>query len=162
MTVALLKGLLEPILGKSLNYINTPHLANQRGITVSQATGSATLDYPNLISCRAFWEGDSRLVVATSFHADEPRVLYVDNYRLDVIPEGRVLVLDSIDVPGLIGKIGTILGTAGINIASMRFGRTGPYKQALSFIKIDQEVTEEVIAEILAFEPIRRVRQVIL
>ncbi len=162
LTVALLKGLLAPILEETVNYINAPHLARRRGITVTQTTGFNVRNYPNLITCRAIWQGGSRLISATIFYEDEPRIVQVDNYRMDVRPEGQILVLESQDVPGLLGKMGTVLGDAGINIAAMRFGRTKPGGQTLTFIKVDSTVPESVIEEILAFPPIERVRQVTL
>ena len=162
ITVALLKGLLSPVLEGNVNYINAPHLARQRGLSVSQATGLPARNYPNLITCRALWEGGSRLIAATIFHTDEPRVVQVDHYRMDVRPEGRILVVDSLDVPGVIGRMGTILGRAGVNIASMRLGRTRPGGPVLTFIKIDSPAPPEAIAEMLQFEPIARVRQVVL
>lgn len=162
LTVALLKGLLSPILEENVNYINTPHLAERRGITVSQVSGTNKLEYPNLISCKAMWEGGSRQIVATVFHTNEPRIVFVDNYRMDVKPSGRILVIESVDTPGFIGKIGSILGDAEINIAAMRFGRTKAYGETLTFVKVDSDVPDEVVARILAFEPVNRVRQITL
>ena len=162
LTVAILRGLLTPILSESVNYINAPHLARRRGIAVAQTTGFNTPNYPNLISCRAIWKGGSRLIAATIFHTDEPRIVQVDNYRLDLRPEGRILVLDSIDVPGVIGKMGTILGEAQINIASMRLGRIEPGGQVLTFLKVDNEVPAEAITRLEGTQLIERVRQVIL
>jgi D-3-phosphoglycerate dehydrogenase len=162
LTVAILRGLLTPILSESVNYINAPHLANRRGIAVAQTTGFDTPNYANLISCRAIWKDGSRLIAATIFHTNEPRIVQVDHYRLDLRPEGRILVVNSIDVPGVIGKMGTILGEAQVNIASMRLGRTEPGGQVLTFLKVDNEVPSEAITRLEATEPIERVRQVIL
>ena len=162
LTVAILRGLLTPILSDSVNYINAPHLAHQRGIAIAETTGFDTPDYPNLISCRAIWEGDDRLLAATVFHTSEPRIVQLDQYRLDLRPEGRILVVDSIDIPGVIGKMGMILGEAGVNIASMRLGRVEPGGEVLTFIKIDNEASPETIARLEATEPIKRVRQVVL
>jgi D-3-phosphoglycerate dehydrogenase len=162
LTVALLRGLLAPILTENVNYINAPHLANRRGIAVSQTQGLSTSDYPNLISCKAYWRGGSRLIVGTIFHTNEPRILQVDQYRVDLNPEGRMLVVDSVDVPGVIGKMGTILGNAGVNIASMRLGRTQPGGKVMTFLKIDEPVAAEVLQHMESTEPITRVRQVVL
>lgn len=162
LTVALLKGLLSPILEETVNYINTPHLAQRRGITVTQSSGSITRDYPNLISCKAIWEGGSRQIEATIFHTNEPRIVRVDDFSMDVKPDGQILVIESHDVPGFIGRVGSILGQAGINIGAMRFGRTKPWGETLTFVKVDSEVPENVMAEILAFEPVTRIKQVVL
>ena len=160
ITVAILRGLLRPILHESVNYINAPHLANRRGIAIAQTTGLDTPDYPILISCRAIWDGGSRLVAATLFHTDEPRIVQLDHYRMDLRPEGRIIVLDSMDVPGVIGQMGTILGKAGINIASMRLSRTTVGGEVLTFLRVDNEVPRAVIEIMEAAEPINRVRVV--
>jgi D-3-phosphoglycerate dehydrogenase len=162
LTVAILQGLLRPILSESVNYINAPHLANRRGIAVAQTTGFDTPNYSNLISCRAIWKDGSRLIAATIFYTNEPRIVQVDHYRVDLRPEGRILVVNSIDIPGVIGKMGTILGEAQVNIASMRLGRTEPGGQVLTFLKVDNEVPSEAIVRLEATDPIERVRQVVL
>lgn len=162
LTVALLKGILSPMLEERVNYINAPHLANRRGIRVSETTGFAVRNYPNLMTCRVYWAGGSRLISATIFHTDEPRIVQIDNYRMDVRPAGKILVLDSHDVPGLLGKAGSILGEAGINIAAMRFGRTEPGGETLTFIKVDSSVPASVLETLLAYPPVKRVWQVSL
>jgi D-3-phosphoglycerate dehydrogenase len=163
MTVALLKGLLSPVLEETVNYVNAPYLANRRGLAISHTEGGAEMpNYSNLITCRVFWEGGSRLVAASLFQSDEPRVVKVDSYRVDVRPEGRLLVTDSLDVPGVIGQMGTLLGESGVNIASMRLGRDEPGGRAMSFIRVDEPVPQEVIDKVLSLEHVSRVRQVVL
>lgn len=160
ITVAILKGLLEPVLHQSVNYINAPHLAQQRGIVVAQASGLPTPDYPNLISCKVDWAGGSRTVAATLFSHDEPRLVQIDGYRVDVRPEGTILVVSNHDQPGIIGRVGTILGEHGINIAAWRYGRNEPYGLALSFIGVDSDVPEHVLNTLLNFEPVRWIKKV--
>lgn len=160
ITVAILKGMLEPILWESVNYVNAPHLAQQRGITVSQTSGLPTPDYPNLISCRVEWAGSSRTIAATLFSEDEPRLVQIDGYRLDVRPEGIILVIYSHDRPGFIGRVGTVLGELGINIATWRTGRTKPGGLAVSFISVDNDVPEDVIKLLQQFELIMKIKKV--
>ena len=160
LTVAILKGVLEPVLHQPVNYINAPHLAQRRGIVVSQASGLPTLDYPNLISCRVAWANGSRTVTATLFADNEPRLVQIDGYRLDVRPEGIILVVASHDRPGFIGRVGTILGEHDINIAAWRYGRTHPYGLALSFIRVDNPVPNDVIEILLDFEAVIWIKKV--
>ena len=94
--------------------------AQQRGIVVSQTSGLPVPDYTNLISCRVEWKGGSRAIAATLFNDDEPRLVQIDGYRVDVRPEGIILVTHSHDQPGFIGRVGPLLGEHGINIADMR------------------------------------------
>ncbi len=159
-TVAILKGLLEPVLYEGVNYINAPHLARQRGIVVSQTSGLPTPDYPNLISCRVTWGSESRTIAATLFHNDEPRLVQIDEYHFDVRPEGIILVMGNEDRPGFIGRVGTILGEHGLNIAAWRYGRTKPYGLALSFIRLDSDVPDEVIDLLLDFQPVNWIKKV--
>ena len=110
VTVAILKGLLEPVSNVRVNQVNAPHIAMERGIQVAQTSGLQSTDYPNLITCRVEWNGGSRTMTATLFSQDEPRIVEVDGFRVDVIPEGTILVAWSHDQPGFIGKVGTLLG----------------------------------------------------
>lgn len=160
ITVAILKGMLEPVPTGSVNYVNAPHVAMERGIVVSQTTGLHTTDYPNLISCRVEWNGGRRTVAVSLFSHDEPRIVDVDGFRIDVIPEGTILVAWSHDEPGFIGKVGTKLGELGVNIATWRTGRTGPGEDALSFISVDSDVPDEVLNELGQTPPIRRITKV--
>ena len=160
ITVALLKGLLEPVLQHTVNYINAPHLAQERGIAVSQTSGLSTPDYPNLISCRVEWAGGSRTVAATLFSQEEPRLVQLDGYRVDVRPEGTILMTHSRDMPGFIGRVGTVLGELGINIATWRTGRTTPGGLAISFILVDNDVPDNIIQLLHEFELIMNVKKV--
>lgn len=160
ITVAILKGLLEPVPTGSVNYVNAPHVAMERGIIVAQTTGLHRADYPNIISCRVEWAGGSRTIAATLFSHDEPRVVDVDGFRVDVRPEGTILVTWSRDEPGMIGKVGTILGDLGVNIATWRTGRSGPGERALSFISVDSDVPDEILAQLAQTPPIERIAKV--
>jgi D-3-phosphoglycerate dehydrogenase len=160
ITVAILKGVLEPVLHEGINYINAPHLARQRGIVVSQTSGLPTPDYPNLISCRVVWAGGSRTIAATLFHDNEPRLVQIDEYHFDVRPEGQILVMGNDDRPGFIGRVGTVLGEYDINIAAWRYGRTHPYGLALSFIRVDSDVPDEIINILRDFEPVVWIKKV--
>jgi D-3-phosphoglycerate dehydrogenase len=162
LTVALLKGLLDPISDTPVNYISAPHLAIQRGISVSETRGLPTPNYANLISCRVLWDGGERLVSGSLLGHEFPRVVQIDTFRLDVQPEGIVLIMDSIDVPGVIGRVGTLLGSYGINIAEWRLGRVALGGQALSFTNLDSPAPPEVLAELVQLEGVNRVRQVSL
>jgi D-3-phosphoglycerate dehydrogenase len=160
LTVAILKGLLEPVLHQTLNYINTPHLIQRRGIAVSQTSGLPTPDYPNLISCRVEWQGGSRTVAASLFNHDEPRLVQIDGYRVDVCPEGTILVTYSHDRTGFIGRVGTLLGEHGINIAAWRTGRSAPGGLAISFISVDSDIPAEVVNAVRDFELVTQVKMI--
>jgi D-3-phosphoglycerate dehydrogenase / 2-oxoglutarate reductase len=158
LTVALLKGLL----GDNANYINSPALAAERHIAVTQAKGLPLLEYPNQLSCRVAWDGGARLVAGTLFGSAEARIVQMDGFRLDGLPTGAVLVMSNDDVPGVIGRVGTLLGTRGINIAEWRLGRDAPGGRALSFINLDNDVPVSVLNELRALPGIAEARVVVL
>lgn len=160
ISVAILKGLLEPIVTETVNYVNALHVATERGIAVSRMSGIHAVDYPNIISCRVEWNGGRRTIAATLFGHDEPRIVEVDGYRVDVIPEGTILVAVSHDEPGFIGTVGTMLGKLQINIATWRTGRSAPGGRALSFISVDADVPDEAMQALAATDPIESITKV--
>ncbi len=162
LTVALLKGALEPYLEEGVNYINAPHLAQNRGISVSEGRRLSSRNFSNLIACRALWQNGERTIAATLFHDDEPRLVQLDDYRLDVRPEGVLLSIANRDEPGFIGQVGTLLGEHNINIAAWRYGRTESGKYALSFLRLDTDISEEVIEAVRQIEPVEWVKKVVL
>src|SRR5258708_10762085 len=119
LTVALLKGMLQPVLGETVNYINAPLVAMERGIHVTQTKGLDVADYTNLVSCQVHWEGGGELVISGAlFNRTEPRIVQIDTYRTDVIPEGNMVVFGSYDVPGVIGKVGTLMAQHNVKLAN--------------------------------------------
>ena len=162
LTIALLKGLLSPFLGEVVNYINAPLLATERGIALSQTRGLETPDYPNLIACHAVGSEGEQQIAGTLFSRHEPHIVQVGPYRLDFCPEGTLLVMQSRDIPGVIGRVGTILGNHQINIAEWRTGRTAPGGEAFSVITLDEAAPDAVLAAIEALPQVRTVRQITL
>jgi D-3-phosphoglycerate dehydrogenase / 2-oxoglutarate reductase len=143
LTVALLRGLLAPVLGRdSVNYVNAPVIANERGIVVTQALNLLEGDYTSLLTCRAVTDQGEHLVAGTCFSDTDPRIVQIDNFRIDAIPDGLALVISSRDVPGVVGRVGTILGANYVNIAEYRLGRTKAGDRAMSFVNLDNAVPE--------------------
>jgi len=162
LTLALLKGMLAPILSEDVNYVNATRLADERGIQVSQTRNPAAEGYSNMILCRVISPKETRSIGGALFLHKEPRIVNLDSYRIDAPPSGPALILSNRDIPGVIGKVGTLLGEKGINIAQWQMGRNAPGGMAVCFINIDVPVREEVLKELRALPPILDVRQVIL
>jgi D-3-phosphoglycerate dehydrogenase len=162
LTVALLKGLLTPILSEDVNFVNAPRLAGERGIQVAHRRHPAAEGYSNIILCRAVSTKETRLVGGALFLHDQPRIVLLDDYRIDALPSGPALILSNRDIPGVIGKVGTLLGERGINIAEWQMGRSAPGESAVSYINIDTPAREEILKELRALTPILDVRQVVL
>jgi D-3-phosphoglycerate dehydrogenase len=154
IATALLKGMLRVMGEPAVNDVNAPLLAESRGIELGQALRLEVADYPNLISCRARWEGGERIISGVLFGGDQPRVVQVDNYHLDANPSGVVLIMQNRDVPGVIGQIGTILAAYEVNIGEWRMGRYAPGNEALSFINLDSDPPPEVLAALGKVKPV--------
>lgn len=163
LTVALLKGILTPALGDTVNYINAPLLAMERGIHVTQTKGLDVADYTNLVSCQVHWEGGGQLIISGAlFNHTEPRIVQTDMYHTDFVPEGVLLVFGSYDVPGVIGKVGTLLASHAINIAAWRTGRAEKGGQTLTVLTLDQPLSDDLLAKFREQDYVRHATQMIL
>ena len=159
LSVAVLKGILTPILGAAdVNYVNAAHVAAERGIDVSRSRRASAADYANLVGCRIRTDAGERSVAGTLFQT-HPRAVEIDGYHLDAPPVGTALLVWNRDVPGVIGRVGTILGNAGVNIAEWRLGRTAPGQTALAFINLDTPAPQAVLEDLRRIEGVRQVRQ---
>jgi D-3-phosphoglycerate dehydrogenase len=154
IATAMVKGVMRVLGHPAANDVNASLLAEAAGITVGQARGLDVADYPNLISCRALWDGGERLISGVLFGGAEPRVVQVDNYHLDANPTGVLLIMQNRDVPGVIGQIGTILAAYEVNIGEWRMGRYEPGGEALSFINLDSDPPPEVLAALRKVKPV--------
>jgi len=149
VTAALLSGMLNSE-ESVVNWVSAPVLAYEQGIFTAQAKQLLDLpDYPNLVICRSHWENHgSRIVAGALFTNDEARIVHYDGFSVDAIPIGNVLVLENQDLPGVIGKVGTRLGNAGVNIANWRYGRETIGGNALSFVTLDTSPPKSLLAEL--------------
>jgi len=157
----MLAGMLRRVNGRKVNWISAPVLASEQSISMAQTKDLVDLaDYPNLIACRVFWEGGHRTIAGVLFGDGEARVVQYDHFRVDAVPEGYVLVLENLDQPGVIGKVGTRLGKDGINIAQWRYGRDEQGNRAVSFINLDSRVSKELLLDLEKEPEIQRARLV--
>ncbi|MDW7674455.1 MAG: phosphoglycerate dehydrogenase [Bacillota bacterium] len=159
LTNTVLKGILKPIT-ESVNFINAPYVAKNRGMAVNEVKSLDVENYVNLISVEVTTEIGTRKVSGTLFRKNEPRIVALDQYDIDLIPSGHLLVVPHIDKPGIIGKVGTFLGIEGINIGGMQVGRQELGGEAVMVLSIDSEISETALAEIKAIEGINDVNYV--
>ncbi|MGE5576716.1 MAG: phosphoglycerate dehydrogenase [Syntrophothermus sp.] len=161
LTTAVLKGLLHPILG-DVNIVNAAFLARQRGIRVveSRQRNGADGDYSNLITLTVQTDRGRRKVSGTLFGKADARIVQVDDFHVDAILAGTMLVCPHIDRPGIIGKVGTVTGKAGINIATMQVGRQDAGGPAVMILGIDQPPSLEVLKELRAIPGVQDVHLV--
>ena len=147
LTVALLRGLLVPTLGaERVNYVNAPIIAQERGIVVSQALDITSANYTNLISCRVSTDEETHTIAGVLFNGRQPRIVQIDGFVMDAVPEGLMLVVSSRDVPGVIGRIGTDPGPATTSTSpSIAWAAPARATSAMSFINLDNPVPEEAM-----------------
>ncbi len=148
VTVSVIKGLLTPILAENVNYVNAPVLAKERGIKITESKSSDASTYSNLIEVQVKTDKRQSTVSGTVFAKEDTRIVGIDHYNVEVVPEGYMLLISNRDVPGIVGQIGTLLGSNRINIAGMTLGRDIPGGQAKTVLKIDSVVSDEVLQKI--------------
>jgi len=148
VTISLLKGLLTPILGENVNYINAPIIARERGINVVESTHSEISDYKSMIAVTVKTADQESYAAGTIFGRQDARIVRINKFVLDVIPEGNMLVLYNYDKPGVIGNIGLTLGNSNINIARLHLSRELVDGKALVVLSTDGLVSEEVLKKL--------------
>jgi D-3-phosphoglycerate dehydrogenase len=154
ITVTFLKGLLTVILQENVTDVNAPLLAKARGLKLIEATTSESLDYSSLITAELNTDKGSWRVAGTLFNKREPRIVRIDGYPLEAIPAGWMLVFSNLDVPGVIGRIGTLCGRHQINIAGMQLGRERRGGRAVSILNLDDPIADPILEEIRAMPDI--------
>jgi D-3-phosphoglycerate dehydrogenase len=154
LTLAVLKGLLSPVMEFAVNYVNAPILARERGIKIVESKGEESTDFASSILVRAKNGKESLEVEGAIFAAKHPRIVRVNSFYLEAVPEGYILVLQNKDVPGVVGAVGTILGNHGLNIAGMELGRSEKGGNAISFTHVDEAVSKRALDELRALPQI--------
>jgi D-3-phosphoglycerate dehydrogenase len=160
VTVAVLKGALTPFLGEAINYVNAEKVAEARGIEVVRTVHSARGDYPQLVDVTLAGGGRSVELGGTLFGDRDFRVVRFEGYRLEFRPEGNLLVLENLDKPGVVGKVGTLLAQHDVNIADIHLSRRG--HEALAVLRVDQEPTPALVEKLAALPEVKSARRVIL
>jgi D-3-phosphoglycerate dehydrogenase len=148
LTAAVLRGLLGQLLESGVNYVNAPAIARERGIKVIESRGPETSGYVNAITVQMRTPSRTLAVEGAVFGAGTVRVVKIDGFRMEAVPEGYILMLHNRDVPGVVGRVGTLLGERGINIAGIELGRERVGGMALSLIHIDEPAAREVLDEL--------------
>jgi D-3-phosphoglycerate dehydrogenase len=145
ITAAALKGLLSGFLDQEFNYVSAPFIARERGISVTETRSRETTDYINTLVLSVRTAAGVHEVAGAVIGNRGLRLIRIDGYRVEAVPEGYFLMLHNRDVPGVVGAVGTVLGQAGINIAGLELGRDRVGGTALSLVEVDQPVPPEVL-----------------
>ena len=158
VTISLLKGLLTPILNESINYINAPVIAKERGIKVVESKTSETKDYTSLITLTIKTSKEVCTAAGTLFGRKDQRIVRINKFTLEVIPEGNMLVIYNNDRPGVIGNIGSTLGNNNVNIARLHLSREQTDKEALVVLSTDSTVTKDVLDKLSSLPHVTSVK----
>ena len=148
ITLAVIKGLLTPILAENVNYVNASVLAKERGIKITESKSSTASHYSNLIQVEVKTDKKRSSVSGTTFTREDARIVRIDDFDVEAVPEGYILLIGNNDVPGIVGQIGTMLGANKINIAGMTLGRDKPGGRATTLLRIDSAIPDKVMQEI--------------
>jgi len=164
LTRVFLKGLLQPSFDQVVTYVNAPILAEQRGVAVTESKCARSEDYANLIETRVARHDDGhqrvRQVDGTIFNERDPHIVGIQGLRIDVVPQGTLLILPNTDKPGMIGLVGTLLGSAGVNIVGMQVGRKQVGERAVMVISLEQPAPQQVLDQLDAQSDLFGARQV--
>lgn len=157
LTLSVLKGMLSSIMQETVNYVNTPILAEKRNINYTETKSPKAVGFTNLITVKIISNGTHATVCGTTFGEDS-RIVMVDGYRIDAKPYGNILFFQNVDEPGVIGEVCSVLGKHNVNIADMTLGRRDKYGYAVTVCNVDTAVPDEVIEELRSLRIVRDIR----
>lgn len=160
ITRAVLVGMLSPVVGETVNFVNAPLIAKSRGIEVIESKNAEFDDYAALLTISVKTDKGESEISGTLFEGREMRIVQMGGFPMDFVPEGVVLVSAHKDTPGIIGHVGTLLGNENINIAYMYVGRKTAGEKAIMVLSVDTPVPSPVIAKMVEINGIDTVRQV--
>lgn len=150
VTRSIQRGWLRRISGEEVNEVNAPFLLKRLGVEVEVTKSNSDVDYTDLISVKAVdADGNKYSAVGTLIgKVQQPRIVGINGREVEVAAEGKLLVLENLDHPGMVGEIGTLLGRTDVNIADMSLSRLVPGETAYMVVRVDSEPSNEARAEI--------------
>jgi D-3-phosphoglycerate dehydrogenase len=160
LTLAILKGIFEPVLKERVNYVNASLTAKSRGVVVTESKESSVDNYLTLIRVKIVSKNKNYTISGTVFGKGEVRIVELNGYEFDLTPTPFMLMVENLDKPGVVGQIGTLLGVSKVNIATMQLGRIFTDNRAMMVISVDSEVPKETLQFIGGVEGVVKVRLV--
>lgn len=157
VTRAIERGFLRRISGEEVNFINAPFLLERLGVNVEVTKSSGDCDYTELIRVEVATDEGAAFSAAGTLmgKGQQPRIVEINNREVEVAAEGKLLVLENLDQPGMVGVVGSILGRDGVNIADMSLSRLAPGGTAYMVVRVDTEPSGEARAVIKAHDSIK-------
>ncbi len=160
ITANALKGLLRHVLDQPVNEVSAPVVARERGLVVREDLTPEAHDYVSQLTVSLRGSGGEASVAGTVFARRELRIVRVNQFRLEAVPEGDIILCENDDAPGVVGHIGTVLGAAGVNIARIFLSRDAERRSAFSLINVDSAPTPEVLDGLRRLKHVRSVRSI--
>ncbi len=155
-------GVLSESLADQINYVNAEYVAKDRGIEIEKESINNTSGFKNLLTLKLTTQsGNVVKISGTVLEESLQRVVEIDDYALDLEPKGKLILFKNSDEPGVIGNVGSIIAKHNINISDFRLGRN-KNSQALAVIKVDEDITKELIEELSKLPACISVKPVIL
>lgn len=161
LTTSFIKGLLEATIEDSVNFVNAHVIAKERGVLIEEVKSAEEGDYTSLISTTVV-SSYSKEIAGTLFGKDDPRIVRIDDCRIDIRPEGTILVIPHTDKPNVTGPVTSVIGNSGINISGMQIARSGMKGNATMLIAVDRSVPNEVMKEICEVDGVFNLKLVVL
>lgn len=160
LTRNIIKGTLAHHLGQHINDVNAPYLAKLKEITINEQKTSSSKGFTNLISVELVTNEVTKSVAGTLLNGYGARIVKVNDYSVDVEPKGHIIYIKHFDRPGAIGRVGTLLGSHDVNIATMQVGRSNIGGQAIMMLTVDKPLSEEMFIHLQQLEEIESVTEV--
>jgi len=162
LTRTVQKGILSQHLGSVgvVNDVNAPLLAKGRGLDVVESRSSKSHGFTNLITVKVKSKHEEKYISGTVLNGYGARVVNLNGFTVDLIPEGNLIIMEHIDQPGIIGQVGSALGNANINIATMQVGRNELGGKAVAFLGVDQAAEATVLDDLKQVEGVQNIFQV--
>ncbi|MED1644695.1 phosphoglycerate dehydrogenase [Brevibacillus agri] len=160
LTRTVLKGVLSFRLGEVANYVNAPLLAKVRDITVTEQKAAQNKGFTNLLTVTLKTTQETRTVAGTRLNGYGARIVKIDDFAIDVAPKGYLLYIHHNDRPGVIGRVGSILGENSVNIATMQVGRRDVGGDAIMMLSVDKPLTPELLDTMGELAEVKSVTQI--
>jgi D-3-phosphoglycerate dehydrogenase / 2-oxoglutarate reductase len=160
LTTAMLKGLLTPILKDDVNFVNAPVIASERGIKVVESKTSTSEDFASLIMLKVKSMEGENIVSGTIFGKTMPRILRINDFYLEAIPDGHNLLIHNEDIPGVIGSIGVTLGKHKVNITRMQVGQEKAEGQNVILLSSGTSVGDDALEELRSLDHVFSARRI--
>ncbi|WP_248925384.1 phosphoglycerate dehydrogenase [Paenibacillus hamazuiensis] len=144
---------------EGVNIVNAMHLAKTRDINITVQTSSASKSFTNLVSVTVKTQKESTTVAGTLLSGYGERIVQIDQYPVDIPPEGTLLLISHNDKPGIIGKVGTLLGNNDVNIATMQVGRKVVGGSAVMILTTDKMTPQDVLNQLGQLDDLTDVKQ---